>query len=56
MVQFIAVAVTAAYAFVVTLIIYKLVDLTIGVRVAEEDETIGLDLTQHNERAYTMLE
>ena len=30
--------------------------LIIGVRVVEEEEAMGLDLTQHNERAYTMLE
>jgi len=56
MIQLIAVAVTVMYAFIVTLIIYKLVDIFVGVRVAEEEEAIGLDLTQHNERAYTMLE
>jgi Amt family ammonium transporter len=55
-VQFIATAATTGYAFVVTLIIYKLVDIFVGVRVAEKDEAMGLDLTQHNERAYTMLE
>jgi Amt family ammonium transporter len=55
-VQFIAVAATTGYAFIVTLIIYKLVDIFIGVRVADKDEAMGLDLTQHNERAYTMLE
>jgi Amt family ammonium transporter len=48
--------VTVAYTFVVTFIIYKLVDLVIGVRIADEEEAMGLDLTQHNERAYTMLE
>jgi ammonia channel protein AmtB len=32
------------------------VDAIIGVRVVDEEETMGLDLTQHNERAYTMLE
>ncbi|HPS54790.1 MAG TPA: ammonium transporter, partial [Sedimentisphaerales bacterium] len=55
-IQLIAVAVTIVYAAVVTLIIYKLVDVVIGMRVVEEVEEIGLDLTQHNERAYTMLE
>jgi len=55
-VQFIAVAVTAGYAFIVTLIIYKLVDIFVGVRVIDKEEAMGLDLTQHNERAYTMLE
>lgn len=55
-VQFIAAAATTGYAFIVTLIIYKLVDIFVGVRVADKDEAMGLDLTQHNERAYTMLE
>jgi ammonium transporter, Amt family len=55
-VQLIAVAVTVVYAFVGTFIIFKLVDVVIGVRASEEQEAIGLDLTEHNERAYTMLE
>jgi Amt family ammonium transporter len=38
------------------LVIYKVVDLVIGVRVTQKDENIGLDLTQHHERAYTVLE
>ncbi|MFA5292099.1 MAG: ammonium transporter [Phycisphaerae bacterium] len=56
MTQLIAVAVTLAYAFIGTYIIYKLIDVVIGVRATEENEAIGLDLTEHNERAYTMLE
>jgi Amt family ammonium transporter len=56
LVQLATVAITIVYAFVGTLIIYKIIDATIGVRVPDEDEEIGLDLTQHNERAYTMLE
>ena len=55
-IQALAVLVTIAYTFIGTFIIYKLVDLLIGVRIADEEEAIGLDLTQHNERAYTMLE
>ena len=55
-VQLIAVLVTIAYAFVVTWVLYKLVDVLIGVRVSDKDEAMGLDLTQHNERANTMLE
>lgn len=54
--QVIAVAVTAAYSFVVTYAIYKAIDLVIKVRVEEKDEIIGLDLTQHHEKAYTILE
>ncbi|MDD5409098.1 MAG: ammonium transporter [Candidatus Omnitrophica bacterium] len=56
LVQLAAVGVTIVYTSVVTLIIYKLVDLFIGVRVDEKSEAMGLDLTQHHERAYTVLE
>ena len=41
------------YSFVVTFIILKVLDLTMGIRVSEEDEELGLDVTQHGERAYT---
>ena len=51
-----AVAVTLIYSFVVTFIICKIIDMTIGLRVSQEEEVMGLDLTQHHERAYTMLE
>ena len=56
LIQLIAVSVTLVYTFVVTLVIYKFVNLLIGVRVAEKEELMGLDLTQHHERAYTILE
>ena len=56
LIQLIAVGVTVAYSFVVSLIIYKVVDCFIKVRVTEKDETIGLDLSQHHENAYTILE
>jgi Amt family ammonium transporter len=55
-IQALTVLVTIGYTFIVTFVIYKLVDLLIGVRVNEEEELIGLDLTQHHERAYTVLE
>jgi len=55
-IQAVAVLVTVGYTFIVTLAIYKLVDLLIGVRVKEEEELMGLDITQHHERAYTVLE
>ncbi len=49
-----AVAVVAAGAFVgiMTAIILKVIDLVIGLRVAEQDEVLGLDTTQHGELAY----
>jgi len=56
MIQLIAVGATLVYSFVVSMIIYKVVDLIIGVRVDEKEEAMGLDLTQHHERAYTVLE
>ena len=55
-IQVLAVAVTLAYSFVGTMIIYKVVDWMMGMRVKEKDEIIGLDLTQHHEHAYTILE
>jgi Amt family ammonium transporter len=56
LVQFYAVAVTLVYSGIVTFVIYKVVDAIIGVRVSEKEEAIGLDLTQHREKAYTVLE
>ncbi len=55
-IQLKAVAITVVYSFIVTFVILKLVDLIVGIRVTDEDEAIGLDLTQHNEEAYTVLE
>jgi Amt family ammonium transporter len=34
------------------LILYKLIDMTMGLRVTEEEERIGLDLSSHGEQAY----
>jgi len=56
LVQLLAVGVTIVYTGIATLIIYKIVDFFIGVRVNEKQEAMGLDLTQHHERAYTVLE
>jgi len=55
-IQTVTVLVTIGYTFIATFVIYKLVDLLIGVRVNEKEELMGLDLTQHHERAYTVLE
>ncbi|MFA5320762.1 MAG: ammonium transporter [Candidatus Omnitrophota bacterium] len=56
LVQLIAVSAAALYTFVMTYIIYKLVDVFFVIRVKEREEIIGLDLTQHRESAYTVLE
>lgn len=50
--QAIAVITVIAYSFVATLILGKLVDLAIGLRVSEKSEETGLDLTCHGEVAY----
>jgi Amt family ammonium transporter len=50
--QVVASVVTLAYSFVASLVIGKVIDLTIGLRVSEEDEDLGLDLSQHAEVAY----
>ncbi|MFA4991136.1 MAG: ammonium transporter [Candidatus Omnitrophota bacterium] len=55
-VQLTAVLVTMAYSALMTFIIYKAVNAVIGMRVSEKEETIGLDLSQHHEGAYTVLE
>ncbi|BAZ98710.1 MULTISPECIES: ammonium transporter [Methanothermobacter] len=50
--QVIAVAVVAAYSFVVTLIIGKLLDFTVGLRVSGKEEMEGLDTHLHEETGY----
>ena len=47
-----AVLITIVWSGVVSFIAYKIVDLTIGLRVTEEDEREGLDITAHGETAY----
>jgi Amt family ammonium transporter len=51
-VQLIGVAATVAWTAIVTFVILKVVDAMVGLRVSEEEETDGLDLSQHEERAY----
>jgi Amt family ammonium transporter len=50
--QAVGVAAVAPYSFIVTFAILKILDLTIGIRVDEEEEVAGLDVSQHGERAY----
>ena len=52
-IQFISVIATMVFAFAMTLIILKVTDLIIGLRVAEDDEIRGLDISLHNETGYT---
>jgi ammonium transporter, Amt family len=56
LVQGLLVLVAATYAVAVTWALFKIIDALVGMRVEKNDELIGLDLTQHNESAYTVLE
>ena len=51
--QSVAVAATFVYAFVMTLILFKVLDMTMGLRVTDEEEIVGLDIASHGEEAYT---
>jgi ammonium transporter, Amt family len=53
-IQFKGVAFTVVYTAIVTFVILKVLDLVIGLRVTEEQETVGLDLSEHNERGYNL--
>jgi Amt family ammonium transporter len=50
--QLIAVAVTLVYSGVMTFIIFMIIKAVVGLRVGAEEETIGLDESEHGERAY----
>ncbi len=52
-IQFVSVIATMVFAFVMTLIILKVVDMVIGLRITEEEETKGMDISLHNETAYS---
>jgi ammonium transporter, Amt family len=50
--QFKAVLITVVWSGVVSAILYKLIDVTIGLRLPVEQEREGLDIVDHGERAY----
>jgi Amt family ammonium transporter len=50
--QLAGVASVAGFAFVGSWLLGKLVDITVGLRVKEKEEVVGLDISQHGERAY----
>jgi Amt family ammonium transporter len=51
-IQFVSVVVTLILAFVGTYILLSIVKAIMGLRIADDEERMGLDLSQHNERAY----
>jgi len=52
-IQFVSVIASMAFAFIMTVIILKVVDKLIGLRVSEEEEVKGLDISLHNETGYS---
>ncbi len=50
--QLVGIATVWVYAFAATWVLGKIVDATIGLRVSETEEGVGLDISQHGERAY----
>jgi Amt family ammonium transporter len=56
LIQVKAVIITAVYSFVVGIVLLKAVDIVMKLRVSEHEERVGLDLTQHREAAYTLID
>jgi len=54
--QAVAVGAAVAFAFIVSWILLKLIDMTIGLRVSEDEEVMGLDKGQHEEDGYVFAE
>jgi Amt family ammonium transporter len=51
--QIVAVGVSATYSFVITVVLLKVIDMVVGLRIDEDDEHKGLDISQHGERGYS---
>ncbi len=52
-IQLLAIGATIAFTFVVTYVVAKLLDMSIGLRVTNMEEEVGLDISGHGERAYS---
>jgi len=53
-IQVIAVVATLVFSFVLSYILFKIIDATMGLRVSAEDEVAGLDITEHQETGYSL--
>jgi len=53
-IQIVSVVATMVFAFIMTLIILKIIDGLIGLRISEEEEVKGLDISLHNEAGYSL--
>jgi Amt family ammonium transporter len=56
LIQLKAIVYTIIYSGVMSLVLLKLVDVIFGLRAASHEERVGLDLTEHAEVAYTLLD
>ena len=52
-IQFLSVLVTCLFAFAMTFVILKVLDSIMGLKVSEEEEVRGMDVTQHSEAGYS---
>ena len=53
-VQIVGIVATFVYTAIVTFVLLKLVDAMLGLRIDDENETMGLDLAEHDERGYDL--
>ncbi len=53
-IQLIAVGVTLVFSFVISYILFKILDATMGLRVSTDDEVAGLDISEHQETGYSL--
>jgi Amt family ammonium transporter len=54
LIQAVAVLAVAVWSFVASTVVLKIIDATLGLRVSEEEEELGLDLSQHGEYAFRL--
>lgn len=53
-IQFVSVVATCLFSFTVSYVLFKIIDKTMGVRVGEDEEEMGLDVAQHSEHGYQL--
>ncbi|HAY23286.1 MAG TPA: ammonia channel protein, partial [Desulfobacterales bacterium] len=53
-IQLLAVVVTLVYSFVISFILFKVLDATMGLRVEADEEVAGLDISEHQESGYSL--
>ncbi len=54
--QLVGTVIVAVFSFVGSVVLFKLVEAIVPLRVSDHEERVGLDLTQHKEAAYTLID